>query len=263
MSHRADEIRKRMARKRKRKAPDKQPFSSGGKKLPVKPPAWTAFSEDEKAGDFPPPEGSSLLINGKHPLVKADALIMKCLLSACLVLVSAIAYKGQFEPANQIKPVISQVFTEEFQFAALQNWYESKFGDPLAFFQSKGDKPSGQVEVNQDLAVPAMGKVQEKFSGQGIKVETEDETIRSMKEGYVIEVDKNPETGLTVVLQHADNSYTYYGQLKKADVALYDFIDKGTKLGTIKQDKNQKGVYYFAIKQGEEFVDPIQVITFE
>ncbi|GBC65426.1 hypothetical protein J5TS1_13580 [Bacillus licheniformis] len=188
---------------------------------------------------------------------------MKCLLSACLVLVSAIAYKGQFEPANQIKPVISQVFTEEFQFAALQNWYESKFGDPLAFFQPKGAKPSGQVEVNQDLAVPAVGKVQEKFSGQGIKVETEDETIRSMKEGYVIEVDKNPETGLTVVLQHADNSYTYYGQLKKADVALYDYIDKGTKLGTIEQDKNQKGIYYFAIKQGEEFVDPIQVITFE
>lgn len=103
MSHRADEIRKRMARKRKRKTPDKQPFSSDGKKRPLKPPAWTAFSEDEKGGDFPPPEGSSLLINGKHPLVKADALILKCLLSACLVLVSAIAYKGQFEPANQIK----------------------------------------------------------------------------------------------------------------------------------------------------------------
>lgn len=128
---------KKMARKRKRKTQDKQPFSSDGKKLPVKPPAWTAFSEDEKAGDFPPPEGSSLLINGKHPLVKADALIMKCLLSACLVLVSAIAYKGQFEPANQIKPVISQVFTEEFQFAALQIGMNPSLAIPSHSFSRK------------------------------------------------------------------------------------------------------------------------------
>ncbi|BBP91226.1 hypothetical protein BsIDN1_48440 [Bacillus safensis] len=32
-----------------------------------------------------------------------------------------------------------------------------------------------------------------------------------------------------MVVQHADNSYSWYGQLKKADVALYDFVDKGEK----------------------------------
>ncbi|MGN9864389.1 peptidoglycan DD-metalloendopeptidase family protein [Bacillus swezeyi] len=263
MSHRADEIRKRMAKKRKQKSAGKPPGQPVSKKRPAEPPVWTVFPEDEKHGEFPAHEGSSFLINGKHPLIKADVLMIKCLLAACLVLISAIAYKGQFAPLKQVRPAISQVFTEEFQFATLEHWYESKFGHPLALFQPKSGKPSGQVEVNQDLATPAMGKVQEKFSGQGIKVETEDETIRSMKEGYVIEVDKNPDTGLTVVVQHADNSYTYYGQLKKADVALYDFVDKGSKLGTIEQSKNHKGVYYFAIKQGEEFVDPIQVITFE
>ncbi|MFN2745068.1 peptidoglycan DD-metalloendopeptidase family protein [Bacillus sp. z60-18] len=264
MSHRADEIRKRIARKRKKKTPGKPPGRPEHKKDETRqPPLWPAFADDETNGESSAPQGNSLLINGKHPLVKADALIIKCLLAACLVLVSAIAYKGHFEPLKQIKPAIGQVFTEEFQFAALKDWYEAKFGHPLALFQPKSSKKAGQVEVNKDLATPAMGKVQEKFSGQGIKVETEEEAIRSMKEGYVIEVDKKPDTGLTVVMQHADNSYTYYGQLKKADVALYDFVDKGTKLGTIEQNKDDKGVYYFAIKKGDEFVDPIQVITFE
>ena len=256
MSHRADEIRKRMAKKRR-----KTPGNGADRFDRTKPPAWTAFSED-KPEEFPPYKGSSTLINGKHPLVKADALIIKCLLSACLVLVSAIAYKGQFEPVKQIKPVIGQVFSEEFQFAALEHWYQSTFGHPISLFQPKNGKQTDQLEVNQGLVTPAMGKVQEKFSGEGIKVETESETIESMKEGYVVEVEKSPETGLTVVIQHADNSHTYYGQLKKADVALYDFVDKGAKLGTIQQNKDHKGVYYFAIKQGEEFVDPIQVISF-
>lgn len=263
MSHRADEIRKRIAKKRKRKTPANGPGRPDRSKHPLSPPAWTAFPEDDKHEEFPAYEGGSTLINGKHPLIKADAFIIKCLLSACLVLVSAIAYKGHFEPVKQVKPVISRMFSEEFQFAALGHWYESKFGHPLSLFQPKSGKQSDQMEVNQELVTPAMGKVQQKFSGEGIKVETESETIESMKEGYVIEVEKSPETGLTVVIQHADNSYTYYGQLKKVDVALYDFVDKGAKLGTIQQNKDHKGVYYFAIKQGDEFVDPIQVISFD
>ncbi|MDA1477440.1 peptidoglycan DD-metalloendopeptidase family protein [Bacillus changyiensis] len=261
MSHRrAHEIRKRIAKKRKqRPLGTKQADSKKHEHLPV----WTAFSEEDgKHGNVPVYEGHSHL-NGKHPLIKADALIIKSLLSACLVLVSAIAYKGHFEPIKQIKPVVSQIFTEEFQFASLSNWYESTFGHPLAMFKPKNSKQPNQVEVNQGLVTPAMGKVQEKFSGQGIKVETESEAIESMKEGYVIEMNKSPKTGLTIVIQHADNSYSYYGQLKKANVALYDFVDKGSKLGTIQQNKDHKGVYYFAIKQGEEFVDPIQVISFD
>ncbi|MCY8252128.1 stage IV sporulation protein FA, partial [Bacillus inaquosorum] len=47
------------------------------------------------------------------------------------------------------------------------------------------------------------------------------------------------------------------------DVALYDFVDKGKKLGSIKLDDHNKGVYYFAMKDGDKFIDPIQVISFE
>ena len=165
---------------------------------------------------------------------------------------------------QQLKPMISQTFEQDFQFAAANRWFEKTVGNPLAFLT---DKKEGQkdVQANQELAVPASGKVQESFTqnGAGVKVETSAEAIDSMKEGYVVEVKKKSDTGLTVVVQHADNSYSWYGQLKEADVALYDFVDKGEKIGQIALDKQGKGTYYFAIKQNEQFIDPIQVMTFE
>ncbi|PNB40080.1 stage IV sporulation protein FA, partial [Pseudomonas sp. GW456-E7] len=80
------------------------------------------------------------------------------------------------------------------------------------------------VEVGQDLVAPASGKVQQDFqdNGEGIKVETSSDAIDSIKEGYVVEVSKDSQTGLTVKVQHADNTYSIYGELKDVDVALYD-----------------------------------------
>ncbi|ATO28099.1 peptidoglycan DD-metalloendopeptidase family protein [Bacillus atrophaeus] len=264
MTHRADEIRKRLAKKRKQQAGSKR-SSIQTVSEKKKPPSWVMMPEHEKHGALPAYEDEIPPFNGKHPLFKTDSIILKCLLSACLVLVSAIAYKANFEPLHQIKPAIAQTFGKEFQFASASNWFEAKFGDPLAFLTPETKKKDSQVEVGQDLAVPASGKIQQDFqdNGEGITVETSSDTIDSMKEGYIIEVNKDSETGLTVKVQHADNTYSIYGQLKDVDVALYDFVDKGSKLGTIKLDEKNKGLYYFAIKEGDTFVDPIQVITFE
>lgn len=54
------------------------------------------------------------------------------------------------------------------------------------------------VQANQELAVPASGKVQESFTqnGAGVKVETSAEAIDSMKEGYVVEVKSKAIQGL-------------------------------------------------------------------
>ena len=63
-------------------------------------------------------------------------------------------------------------------------------------------------------------------------------------------------------VQHADNTSSIYYRLKDVNVSLYDFVDKGKKIGSIKlNDKSSQ--YYFAIQDGDKFIDPIQVITFD
>lgn len=264
MSHRADEIRKRLEKRRKQVSGSKRfPTQTGSEKQ--KPPSWVMMSDQEKHGILPVYEDGNSNFSGRYPLVKTDSIILKCLLSACLVLVSAIAYKTNIGPVSQIKPVVAQTFETEFQFASASHWFETKFGSPLAFLAPEKKNKEQQVEVGQDLVAPASGKIQQDFqdNGEGIKVETSSDTIDCIKEGYVVEVSKDGETGLTVKVQHADNTYSIYGELKDVDVALYDFVDKGKKLGSIKLDDHNKGLYYFAMKDGDKFIDPIQVISFE
>ncbi|MBT2574239.1 M23 family metallopeptidase [Bacillus sp. ISL-51] len=266
MSHRADEIRKRLAKRRKQQPGPKRPAAVQTAQKKQKLPAWQAVKEQEKHRLLPsyetehPPE-----FNGRHPLINTNSIILKCLLAACLVLISAIAYKTDKQPLAQIKPAIAQTFQKEFQFAAVSHWFESAFGNPLAFLTPGTKKKGGQVAVSHDLAVPAAGKIQEDFqnNGEGVIVETASDTIDSVKEGYVVEVNKDKKTGLTVKVQHADNTCSIYGQLKDVNVSLYDFIDKGKKIGSIKLDDKNKGQYYFAMQEGDKFIDPIQVITFD
>ena len=72
--------------------------------------------------------------------------------------------------------------------------------------------------------------------------------------------------GKTVVVQHADKTETWYGNLDEIDVKLYEYVEKrqvvGTVSGSTGEDKS-KGKYYFAIKKDDKFIDPIQVIRFE
>ncbi|WP_144520799.1 M23 family metallopeptidase [Bacillus pumilus] len=261
---RVDEYRKKIAQRRKTKhsvAPSKK--TTFKKKEDI--PPWVMLTEEEKHSGSSSFEASSHQPKKyHHPLFNPNAFVLKCLLSASLVLIAAISFKGQAGPFHQLKPIITQTFEQDFQFAAAHRWFEKTVGNPLAFLTDKKEDQK-DVQANQELAVPASGKVQESFTqnGAGVKVETSAEAIDSMKEGYVVEVKKKSDTGLTVVVQHADNSYSWYGQLKEANVALYDFVDKGEKIGQISLDDQGKGTYYFAIKQNEQFIDPIQVMTFE
>ncbi|PCK20627.1 stage IV sporulation protein FA [Bacillus pumilus] len=260
---RVDEYRKQVAQRRKTKHPAGAPKESTFKKKDDIPP-WVLLTEEEKHSGSSSYETSQQTQKYRHPLFNPNTFVLKCLLSASLVLIAAISFKGQAGPFQQLKPMISQTFEQDFQFAAANRWFEKTVGNPLAFLieEKEGKK---DVQANQELAVPAAGKVQESFTqnGAGVKIETSAEAIDSMKEGYVVEVKKKSDTGLTVVVQHADDSYSWYGQLKEANVALYDFVDKGEKVGQISLDNQGKGTYYFAIKQNEQFIDPIQVMTFE
>ena len=153
---------------------------------------------------------------------------------------------------------------QEFQFAAVSKWYEKQFGEPLALL------PTEKTEKKQNTpsyAIPAVGRVLEKFNenGQGIMVETESNTpVEAMNEGIVIFTGTKDKLGKTVIIQHADGSESWYGNLGTITVKLYDFVEMGKEVGTaMKEGNDAKGVFYFAIKQGDHFIDPIQVIPFE
>ena len=126
------------------------------------------------------------------------------------------------------------------------------------------------AEANdQQYALPAAGRILEKFekNGQGIMIETgKGAPVGAMKEGMIRFAGVKEGYGKTVIIQHSDKTESWYGNLDKIKVNLYDYIDKGKEVGTVASSTGEdktKGEYYFAIKKGDNFIDPNQVIRFE
>ncbi|MDQ0232832.1 peptidoglycan DD-metalloendopeptidase family protein [Metabacillus malikii] len=263
MSHRADEIRKRIAkRKRERGITVNEPNDSSKR-------TSLYMTDEERYGSYSPPSFEGGPQNGKngHPLFKAEVFIFKILFSAVIVLLVAIIFKNGSPMFDKAKSAITYSMEEEFQFAAVSSWYRDQFGEPLALFNPKQEQENTDKEKTEtaQLAVPATGRVLQSFqdNGQGIMVETDLPKVEAMDEGLIIKTGEMADTGLTMVVQHSDGSESWYGNLDKINVPLYTYVKKGEELGNIKLNEKQKGTYYFAIKKGDDFIDPNKVIPFE
>ncbi|SDI58134.1 M23 family metallopeptidase [Natribacillus halophilus] len=159
------------------------------------------------------------------------------------------------------------MYENEFQFAAVSNWYESQFGRPLALFP---EDQSEEVETvdSEGYALPAAGAgIAESFSenGRAVVLETmEDEQVTATRGGVVIQAGSDEDWGQVVVVQHDDGTEAWYGSLDAIDVGLYDHVGAGDLLGnvTIAADE-EGGRFTFAIRANDEYIDPGEVMTFD
>lgn len=204
---------------------------------------------------------------GGHPLFNKELFLFKVLASACLVLVLAIIFRNGSESLQPIKNFVSKSMEQDFQFTAVADWYESQFGKPLALLPTESNDESEQLDTTQEYALPAAARILEDFgeNGQKITIETEQgASVTAMSEGRVTYIGTEDDFGKTVIIQHADKSESWYGNLASIDVSLYEFIKKGTSVGVASDaGDGTKGTFYFAIKKGDDFIDPIQVIQFD
>jgi len=252
-----DEIRRRMAkRKTARNSPNRRlewPEVDGKLDFDYIPPSVPGNSE------------------GGHPLFKKEVFFFKILASILLFLVIAIIFRS---PASVLEPArafVKSSMDKEFQFAAVSAWYQDKFGKPLALlpFTEKQQAGEEKIEPDQKGAVPVTGRLLENFekNGQGIMIETgKGVEVQTIDDGIVTFAGVKEDLGKTVIVQHSDQSETWYGNLDEIKVDLYQFIDKREVVGTVSESSGEdktKGQYYFAVKEGEAFIDPIQVIRFE
>lgn len=260
----ADDVRKRIAKRKREREKQVEP------KRPSKP-SFLYQEPEERDGFDRFPSYEITPEEGNHPLFRKEVFLFKVMASACLFLVLAILFRNESPALDTARNYVSQSFEKDFQFATVSNWYEDKFGKPLALFPVPEGKENAKENVQKDngqhYALLASGKILEDFeeSGQRVIIETsKDAAVEAMGEGMVRFVGEKEGFGKTVVIQHADKSESWYGNLGEISVSLYDFIEKGKKVGTVSNgDSGEKGSFYFAIKKDENFIDPIQVIQFE
>ncbi|MEH7545000.1 M23 family metallopeptidase [Bacillus sp. OTU2372] len=262
-----EEIRRRIAKRKKEQGNNSNLNSNS--KSPERQITWPG---DDEHYDF---KYTSPSVDGGddegHPLFKKEVFLFKILASALLFLAVAILFRNHTVKLDPAREFITGQMDKDFKFAVVSNWYEEKFGKPLALLPFTDEKTSDQKTVaeNQNLSVPAMGKILENFqkNGQGIMIETgKGAAVQAINDGLVTFAGVKEGIGKTVIIQHSDKSETWYGNLDDVKVKLYEYVDKRTVVGTVSastgEDKT-KGQYYFAIKKDDNFIDPIQVIRFE
>ncbi|WP_161524632.1 M23 family metallopeptidase [Alteribacter lacisalsi] len=273
MAKRIDKIKRMMDEKRKQRQPGR--VREGEKRRDRATVPWVQSSHDEarEETDFYRPKVRRMDEEGNpEPLIKKERIMFQVLASVCLLLVTAILFSmpaGQFDQARQF---VYNSFNHEFEFTAVAGWYEDQFGRPLALLPPSMEvapEPEGS-ELEYASALPATGTIAQSFSqnGRGIYVETDlDETVEAVKSGVIrfVGEDEEQEWGKTVVISHYDGGESWYGMLDNIQVNLYDHVEAGDLVGYVSpaRDNEAIGVYYFALKEGETFVDPIDVIPLD
>ncbi len=260
MIKREEEIRKRIANRKRAK---KQIVSNHSPRSNKKVSNYLARDEESHGvAPFSHYDGGE---SNAHPLFNKEWFMFKILGAVCLLLIVAIMYKDGTERFGLARDFVSTTMEDEFQFAAVSSWYEKQFGTPLTLLPVSLQKET--KDSTPGYAVPAAGKILENFAtdGQGVMVETENSKIEAINEGTVRYIGEwDGIGGITVKVQHGDGSESWYGNLEDTKVLLYDFIEKGTEIGKVTESENGVGgTFYFALKKGRNFIDPIQVINFE
>lgn len=261
MRNTPDEIRKRIAKRKKNSGPAR----NGPEKLITWP------GDDDKYGYEPVSSFDNRNEEGGHPLFKKEVFIFKILASVLLFLVVAIMFRENIAVLTPARDYVSKFMEQDFQFATVSKWYEDNFGKPLALlpFSNDGKKAEKNLVENEKDVPVFSGKILENFekNGQGIMIETGvGASVEAMNEGMVEYIGVKEGLGKTVIIQHSDQTETWYGNLDEVKVKLYSFIEAETVIGTASETTGEdktKGTYYFAYKKGDDFIDPIQVIRFE
>ncbi|SDI69832.1 M23 family metallopeptidase [Alteribacillus bidgolensis] len=200
---------------------------------------------------------------------RGGAWVLQSLIAATLFLLIGILFQSSHPAFEGARQYITTSFEEEFPFAAATAWYEERFGSPLAFlpFQDNLENTPQQPvsESTDSFAVPVSGTVAESFSenGKGIVLETgQDESIEAIKGGVVVHTGPHEDWDLAVAVQHYEGGESWYGMMDNVEVKLYDHVSTGTVLGTVNTEEGS-GRFSLAIKENNEYIDPVDVIAID
>ncbi len=211
--------------------------------------------EEERYGYMP--FSSNISGDGGKVDTFVASFMIKSIVAAILFFGVAIFIRIDAAWMEHPKQWTSNALTEEFPFASVNQWYQEKFGSPLALTPQKNN------EEGSARALPVNGAVSQTFqtNGQGILINSDETTeVLSMENGVVIFAGNDPETNRTVIIQHPDRSKSIYGNLSSINVHQYQFVAGNQSIGEFTPTADNAQSVYFAIQKGNQFIDPVQVI---
>ncbi|MFD0588290.1 peptidoglycan DD-metalloendopeptidase family protein [Paenibacillus sp. GCM10027627] len=165
--------------------------------------------------------------------------------------------------------LLSGAFQDEIDFTAAATWYKDVFAGAPSFIPIFQDGSEDSALVDGKAGTPVVSPLQDAtvvrtfadlLSGIEIAGEAGAEVV-SAETGRVIQVTEEKDS---VLIQHANDRISIYGKLGSANVEVNEWVEAGQTIGRLPQASDGDPVLlYFAIKQNDRYVDPLDVIPID
>lgn len=167
--------------------------------------------------------------NKTHPLVKEKTkrkLVNKSTILLLFVLGVIIGIKTNKDFKQFVKV---KVFEETFPFSKINSLYQKYFGTSLPFEGVL--KNDTETVFKEKLSYSKKEKYQD-----GLKLTVSKEYLAPVLEsGMVVFIGDKENYGKTVIIQQIDGIDVWYSNMDNINVNLYDYIEKGTLIGSVKE----------------------------
>lgn len=166
--------------------------------------------------------------NNKNKQVKKKnnfkGFISKILILLVLFLINLIVMKSN----EQYKDFIyTKIYNDNFSFAKVKEFYNKYLGGVEAI--------DGIVNNTKPVFNETLTYNNESLYHDGVKLEvSKSYLVPVIEEGLVVFVGEKENYGNVIIIQGIDGVDIWYGNMANTSVKLYDYVEKGTLLGEVK-----------------------------
>ena len=166
-------------------------------------------------------------------------IVLRVLITIIVTLILLIGFKMK---SNFKKTFYHYVYEENFPFSVVKNFLQEKFGTSLTF-----DK----IVTDEEVFNEKLSYKDKSLYHDGVKLTVSSEyMIPSLESGIVVYIGEKENYKQVVIVQQMNGVDVWYGNIKQANVKLYDYVEKGSLIGQV----DNKTLYLVFQKEGK-FVD--------
>lgn len=186
---------------------------------------------------------------------------VKLLMAAALYALAALLFAADHPAADRLERHVRVWMTQSWDFAAAESWYTSAIGRIPSIVPPFGARRAAD---EPRYVRPALGTVARGYAGEGMWISLTQPDVKAIAEGWVTYTGYTPDTGLTVIVQHADGLESVYGHLSAVAVNKNDWVQREAQLGTVTDETDRAAAQlYVAVKRQGQYIHPGEVIPFD
>ena len=169
--------------------------------------------------------------SNKNSKSNHNKILYKCItkILICLILFVSLLIVIKVNPKLKDK-IYEVVYEDHFSFSYINNLYKKYFGSVLPF---DNIAPSDNEVFNEKLEYNEASLYKD---GVALSVST-NYLVPVIESGIVVFIGEKENYGNTIIVQQINGIDVLYGNVSTGDIKIYDYIEKGTLLGEVIDDK--------------------------